>query len=215
VGQKVHPNAFRLGINRKHKATWFAPSRKYKKVLQEDSLIRQFLETEFESVYTSAGISTLEILRKINQVDLLFHAVDTDEIQRTFGKTDSPSFILLQRKIHKIFDTPKQLRIKVLKIRVPSSESKIVARSIGDSLEKRVKVAKALRDAVVELEQSSVTNFKIQISGRLNGVEMARSEWQRKGRIPLQTLRVPINYSTHRAYTKYGVVGIKVWISRS
>jgi small subunit ribosomal protein S3 len=106
----------------------------------------------------------------------------------------------------------KQIRVKVLQIARSENESSLVARSIGDQLEKRVAFRKAIRQTTQMLQKSGVKGFKIQVAGRLNGAEIARAEWAREGRVPLQTLRADISYATHRANTIYGVLGIKVWI---
>ena len=106
----------------------------------------------------------------------------------------------------------KQIRIKVLQIAKSENESALVARSIGDQLEKRVAFRKAIRQTTQLLQKSGVKGFKIQVAGRLNGAEIARAEWAREGRVPLQTIRADISYATHRANTIYGVLGIKVWI---
>ena len=104
------------------------------------------------------------------------------------------------------------IRIKVLQVAMSENESSLVARSIADQLEKRVAFRKAIRQTTQMLQKSGVKGFKIQVAGRLNGAEIARAEWAREGRVPLQTLRADISYATHRANTVYGVLGIKVWI---
>ena len=106
----------------------------------------------------------------------------------------------------------KQIRIKVIQIANSENESSLVARSIADQLEKRVAFRRAVRQTTQNLQKVGVKGYKIQVSGRLNGAEIARAEWVRDGRVPLQTLRADISYATQKAYTIYGVLGIKVWI---
>jgi len=118
----------------------------------------------------------------------------------------------LKQNLQTLVNGSKQIRIKVLQVTKSETESSLVARSIGDQLEKRVAFRKAIRQTTQMLQKSGVKGFKIQVSGRLNGAEIARAEWAREGRVPLQTLRADISYSTHRANTIYGVLGIKVWI---
>ena len=118
----------------------------------------------------------------------------------------------MKDKLQKVLKEPKQLRIKVLQITKSENESSLVARSLADQLEKRVAFRKAIRQTTQMLQKSGVKGFKIQVAGRLNGAEIARAEWAREGRVPLQTLRADISYATHRANTIYGVLGIKVWI---
>jgi small subunit ribosomal protein S3 len=210
VGQKTHPTGFRIGVNKTHNSTWFANYSVYSNVLKEDYKIREFFEKKFESIYSKAGITKLEIQRKVNQLELIIHAARPKAIALD---TDKDNFILnLKDSIKDLVSESKQVRIKVLQVTKSENESSLVARSIGDQLEKRVAFRKAIRQTTQMLQKSGVKGFKIQVSGRLNGAEIARAEWARDGRVPLQTLRADISYATHRANTIYGVLGIKVWI---
>ena len=210
MGQKTHPTGFRIGVNKTHNSTWFANYSVYSNVLKEDYKIREFFEKKFESIYSKAGITKLEIQRKVNQLELIIHAARPKAIALD---TDKDNFILnLKDSIKDLVSESKQVRIKVLQVTKSENESSLVARSIGDQLEKRVAFRKAIRQTTQMLQKSGVKGFKIQVSGRLNGAEIARAEWARDGRVPLQTLRADISYATHRANTIYGVLGIKVWI---
>jgi small subunit ribosomal protein S3 len=210
VGQKTHPTGFRIGVNKTHSSTWFANYGVYGNVLKEDYKIREFFEKKFESIYSKAGITKLEIQRKINQLELIIHAARPKAIALD---TDKDNFITsLKDSIKALLKESKQVRIKVLQVAKSENESSLVARSIGDQLEKRVAFKKAVRQTTQMLQKSGAKGFKIQVSGRLNGAEIARAEWAREGRVPLQTLRADISYATHRANTIYGVLGIKVWI---
>jgi small subunit ribosomal protein S3 len=210
VGQKTHPTGFRIGVNKTHSSTWFANYGVYGNVLKEDYKIREFFEKKFESIYSKAGITKLEIQRKINQLELIIHAARPKAIALD---TDKDNFITsLKDSIKTLLKESKQVRIKVLQVAKSENESSLVARSIGDQLEKRVAFKKAVRQTTQMLQKSGAKGFKIQVSGRLNGAEIARAEWAREGRVPLQTLRADISYATHRANTIYGVLGIKVWI---
>ena len=115
-------------------------------------------------------------------------------------------------KLQNFVTDTKQLRVKVLQVAKSENESVLVARSLAQQLEKRVAFRKAIRQTTQMLQKSGVKGFKIQVGGRLNGAEIARAEWVREGRVPLQTLRADISYATARANTIYGVLGIKVWI---
>jgi small subunit ribosomal protein S3 len=210
VGQKTHPTGFRTGINKKHSATWFANYGAYSEVLKEDYKIRKFFEKEFESVYSKAGIAKLEIQRKVNQLELVIHAARPKAI--TTDTENSSLITNLKDKLTSLVNGSKQIRIKVLQITRSENESSLVARSIADQLEKRVAFRKAIRQTTQMLQRSGVKGFKIQVAGRLNGAEIARAEWAREGRVPLQTIRADISYATQRANTVYGVLGIKVWI---
>ena len=210
MGQKTHPTGFRIGVNKTHSSTWFANYGVYGNVLKEDYKIREFFEKKFESIYSKAGITKLEIQRKINQLELIIHAARPKAIALD---TDKNNFITsLKDSIKTLLKESKQVRIKVLQVAKSENESSLVARSIGDQLEKRVAFKKAVRQTTQMLQKSGAKGFKIQVSGRLNGAEIARAEWAREGRVPLQTLRADISYATHRANTIYGVLGIKVWI---
>jgi len=210
VGQKTHPTGFRIGVNKTHGSTWFANYGAYSEVLKEDYKIRTFFEKEFEAIYSKAGITKLEILRKVNQLELVIHAARPKAIA---GENEQSSIInSFKDNLKTLLGNTKQIRIKVCQITKSENESLLVARSIGDQLEKRVAFRKAVRQTTQMLQKSGVKGFKIQVSGRLNGAEIARAEWAREGRVPLQTLRADISYATHRANTIYGVLGIKVWI---
>lgn len=210
MGQKTHPTGFRIGVNKTHSSTWFANYGVYSDVLKEDYKIREFFEKKFESVYSKAGITKLEIQRKINQLELTIHAARPKAIALD---SEKDSFVQdLKNSIKALVNDSKQVRIKVLQVTKSENESSLVARSIADQLEKRVAFRKAIRQTTQLLQKSGVKGFKIQVSGRLNGAEIARAEWAREGRVPLQTLRADISYATHRANTIYGVLGIKVWI---
>jgi small subunit ribosomal protein S3 len=210
VGQKINPNGFRIGVNKSHNVTWFANYGAYSDVLKEDYQIRQFFDKKFESIYNNAGITKLEIQRKVNQLELIVHAARPKAISPEGSEN---SVILdLKEDLKGLVSTSKQIRVKVLQVTRSENESSLVARSIGDQLEKRVAFRKAIRQTTQMLQKSGVKGFKIQVAGRLNGAEIARAEWAREGRVPLQTLRADISYATHRANTVYGVLGIKVWI---
>jgi len=210
VGQKTHPTGFRIGVNKTHNSTWFANYGAFSEVLKEDYKIRQFLVKEFATIYEKAGIAKLEIKRKVNQLELLIYAARPKSIA---SASDNEGTILnLKTSIKKLLNGSKQIRIKVLQINKSENESSLVARSLATQLEKRVAFRKAIRQTTQMLQKSGVKGFKIQVSGRLNGAEIARAEWVREGRVPLQTLRADISYATLQAHTIYGVLGIKVWI---
>ena len=210
MGQKTHPTGFRIGVNKTHNSTWFANYGAFSEVLKEDYKIRQFLVKEFATIYEKAGIAKLEIKRKVNQLELLLYAARPKSIA---SASDNEGTILnLKTSIKKLLNGSKQIRIKVLQINKSENESSLVARSLATQLEKRVAFRKAIRQTTQMLQKSGVKGFKIQVSGRLNGAEIARAEWVREGRVPLQTLRADISYATLQAHTIYGVLGIKVWI---
>ena len=208
MGQKTHPTGFRIGVNQSHQSRWFVNYTAYSETLKEDFKIRQFFEKEFKVIYNKAGISKLEIHRKVNQIELIVHAARPKIIA---SDTDQKNLMnVFNDKLKKVIGKSKQFRVKVVQVEKSENESLIVARALGDQLEKRVAFRKAIRQTTQLLQKSGVKGFKIQVAGRLNGAEIARSEWVREGRVPLQTIRADISYATHRANTIYGVLGIKV-----
>ena len=210
MGQKTHPTGFRTGVNKTHNATWFANYGAYSEVLKEDYKIRKLFEKKFEPLYSKAGIAKLEIQRKVNQLELIVHAARPKAIASETGQANS--IVSLKDNLKTLVSDSKQIRVKILQVTKSENESSLVARSIADQLEKRVAFRKAIRQTTANLQKSGVKGFKIQVAGRLNGAEIARAEWAREGRVPLQTIRADISYATHRANTIYGVLGIKVWI---
>jgi len=212
VGQKTHPTGIRLGINKKHDSTWFADRMNYSSVLREDYKIRQLFEKEWGTIYNKAGIVKLEIKRRVNQLELLIHASRPKAIDENTSVDSSSAVTLLKNKVKAEIRDLTQIRIKIVQISKSENESSLVAAYLADQLEKRVAFRKAMRQLSQKLQKSGVKGFKVQVSGRLNGAEIARAEWVREGRVPLQTLRADISYATARANTTYGVLGIKVWI---
>ena len=199
MGQKTHPTGFRVGINKPHSASWYAGYDTYGSILREDYRIRQFFEKEWGPLYNKAGIAKLEIRRKVNKLEFLIHAARPKAI--AVGDDEEYTFVKLRDALNKLLDKPRHIRIKVIQITKAETESTLIARSLADQLEKRVAFKRAIRQVAQRLEKAGV-----------KGAEMARAEWAREGRVPLQTLRADISYATDRAYTTYGVLGIKVWI---
>jgi len=208
VGQKTHPTGFRIGINKSHSAIWFANYNAYNEILKEDDKIRKLFQKQTERIYGNAGITKLEIQRKVNQLELVVHAARPIVIVREVEQNDL--IVKLRSKLKTLICNSEHIRMKVSQIAKSEQESALVAMSIADQLEKRVAFRKTIRQITEMLRKRGVKGFKIQISGRLNGAEIARAEWVREGRVPLQTIRADISYATHRANTIYGVLGIKV-----
>jgi|TARA_B100000900_G_C20596430_1_gene723619 small subunit ribosomal protein S3 len=208
VGQKTHPTGFRIGINKSHNAIWFANYNAYNEILKEDDKIRKLFQKQTERIYGNAGITKLEIQRKVNQLELVVHAARPIVIVREVEQNDL--IVKLRSRLKTLICNSEHIRMKVSQIAKSEQESALVAMSIADQLEKRVAFRKTIRQITEMLRKRGVKGFKIQISGRLNGAEIARAEWVREGRVPLQTIRADISYATHRANTIYGVLGIKV-----
>ena len=208
MGQKTHPTGFRIGINKSHNAIWFANYNAYNEILKEDDKIRKLFQKQTERIYGNAGITKLEIQRKVNQLELVVHAARPIVIVREVEQNDL--IVKLRSRLKTLICNSEHIRMKVSQIAKSEQESALVAMSIADQLEKRVAFRKTIRQITEMLRKRGVKGFKIQISGRLNGAEIARAEWVREGRVPLQTIRADISYATHSANTIYGVLGIKV-----
>jgi small subunit ribosomal protein S3 len=204
VGQKTHPLGFRLGITQKHRSSWFETKENYPTILEEDYKIRKHIESNL----SSAGISKIEIHRKSDQIELEIHTSRPGIIVGRSGL----GIEKLKEDLSKVLHNNKHLRINVSELVKADSDASLIAEFIAQQLEKRVAFRRATRQAIQKAQRLNVQGIKVQVSGRLNGAEIARSEWVREGRVPLQTLRADIDYATKRAQTTYGVLGIKVWV---
>jgi small subunit ribosomal protein S3 len=204
VGQKTHPLGFRLGITQKHRSSWFELKESYPSILEEDYKIRTYLE----KTLSSAGISKIEIHRKSDQIELDIHTSRPGVI---VGRSGS-NIEKLKEDLNKNLKTSRQIRINVTELAKADSDASLIAEFIAQQLEKRVAFRRATRQAIQKAQRLNIQGIKVQVSGRLNGAEIARSEWVREGRVPLQTLRADIDYATKRAQTTYGVLGVKVWV---
>jgi small subunit ribosomal protein S3 len=204
MGQKTHPLGFRIGITQKYRSSWFENKNSYSTMLEEDYKIRSYIS---QTMY-GGGISKIQIHRKCNQVEVYIHASRPGSIVGRSGA----GVTKLKEDLKKYLRHAIQLRINVLEILSPDSDAVLIGEFIAQQLEKRVVFRRATRQAIQKAQKASVQGIKIQVSGRLNGAEIARSEWAREGRVPLQTLRADIDYAIKRAQTTYGVLGIKVWV---
>lgn len=204
MGQKTHPLGFRLGITQKHRSSWFELKKHYPSTLEEDYKIRQHIE----KTLASAGISKVEINRKSDQIELEIH---TSRPGIIVGRSGA-GIEKLKSELEKLITTSKKLRVNVTELAKPDADASLIAEFIAQQLEKRVAFRRATRQAIQKAQRVNIEGIKVQVSGRLNGAEIARSEWVREGRVPLQTLRADIDYATKRAQTTYGVLGVKVWV---
>lgn len=198
MGQKVHPLGFRLGITQPHLSQWYASKKEYSKYVLED----HFLRTRLQKKYSRAGFEKIEISRKIeNHIEIVIHAQKPDIL---IGKKGE-NLELFQKEIKQLLS--KKVILYVLRSKTSASS---IADFIVQNIEKRV----PYKLVFILLKKHFKIDFgmKIQISGRLNGAEIARQAWIREGRLPLQTLQANIDYSFKQAYTIYGILGVKVWV---
>ena len=209
MGQKTHPLGFRLGTTQDHKSTWYSNFNHYAKILKEDDTIRTYIKT----ISKTKSISNVRINRNglNDQIQL---NIETGKPGLLVGDLGSGLETLLTN-IKKLLPPNRQLTINVFEIEKVDLDSSLLADLVAEQLEKRVAFRRAIREALQRAQKQNVNGIKIQVSGRLNGAEIARSEWIREGRVPLQTLRADIDYATQEANTIYGVLGIKVWLFKS
>jgi len=204
VGQKIHPLGVRLGITQTHRSNWFADSKTYPSILQEDFLIRSFIEKKLNN----AGLVRIQIDRKTDQIEISLHTSRPGVIVGRSGT----GLDLLKQGLSLVINNKNNIKIHVVEVENPDTEAALIAEFIVQQLEKRVAFKRAVRQAVQKVQRAGVPGIKIQVAGRLNGAEIARSEWVREGRVPLQTLRADIDYAYRRASTTYGILGIKIWM---
>mmetsp|Transcript_2051 Transcript_2051/g.3290 ORF Transcript_2051/g.3290 Transcript_2051/m.3290 type:complete len:215 (+) Transcript_2051:494-1138(+) len=209
MGQKTHPLGFRLGIVQEHKSTWYANLNRYAEILEEDNKIRTYLD----SISRINSISNVKIFRN-GLKDQLQINIETGKPGILVGNGGSNLEDLLTN-LKKLLPSNRQLTIKVLEVEKVDLVAQLLANLVAEQLEKRVAFRRAIRIALQRAQRENVNGIKIQVSGRLNGAEIARSEWIREGRVPLQTLRADIDYATTEANTIYGILGIKVWLFKS
>ena len=209
MGQKTHPLGFRLGITQDHKSKWYANFNQYANILEEDDKIRTYIDT----IKQANSIANVQINR--NGLN--------DQIQLNI-ETGKPGILVgdmgaglenLLNNIKKILPESRQLTINVFEVEKVDLNASLLADLVAEQLEKRIAFRRAIREALQRAQKQNVNGIKIQVSGRLNGAEIARSEWIREGRVPLQTLRADIDYATQEANTIYGVLGIKVWLFKT
>jgi small subunit ribosomal protein S3 len=235
MGQKVHPLGFRLGITQKHESRWFTQPKQYPIFIQQDRFVRTFLGDKCQKV----GIAKIVIQRILNQVRVFVTLQRPDRRTKKFQghPKNHVAFFAnlkelrtdLEKKLNQftlqhVLSNPKYnffqeefleqpSKVSIFVKRKRKIDSSLIASSLVKQLEKRVAFRQAIRQAVREAQNDNVLQgLKIQISGRLNGAEMARTEWVRQGRVPLQTLRANMDYCYTTAKTIYGLLGIKIWI---
>lgn len=204
MGQKVHPLGFRLGVYRDWKAHWFARD-SYGKQLQEDLEIRKFLKKALRS----AEVSAVEIKKEGDNIRIVIHS---GRVGVVIGKKGQ-EIDSLRRRLSKLLGK-KSIEISVQEVKTPELDANIVARSIADQLERRSSFKKAMKRASMSTMRAGAKGIKICCAGRLNGAEIARTEWERVGSVPLHTLRSDVDYGFAEAKTTYGIIGVKVWICR-
>ena len=204
MGQKVHPTGFRLGVVKKHNANWYAKGKTFKENLIEDLKVRDFLKNKLRF----SSVSKVEIDRSAQNFTLSIH---TSRPGIIIGKKGE-EIENIKRSIEKIVNRPAQVQIK--EVRKPDLDATILAEGIAQQLERRVQFRRAMKRAVQSALRQGAKGVRTEVSGRLGGAEIARTEWYREGRVPLHTLRADVDYGTAEAATTYGIIGVKVWVYR-
>jgi small subunit ribosomal protein S3 len=207
MGQKVHPIGIRLGITREWTSKWYANSQTFPGFVVQDHKVRSFLQTRLKE----ASVSRIHIERPAKKANITIHTARPgivigkkgEDIEKLRGEVAT----LLSMPLHDV-------RINIAEIRKPELDALLVAEGIAQQLERRVQFRRAMRRAVTNTMRIGADGIKVRVSGRLNGAEIARSEWYRERRVPLHTLRADIDYGLAEAKTTYGVIGVKVWICR-
>jgi small subunit ribosomal protein S3 len=202
MGQKVHPIGMRLGIIRDWTAKWYASSQNYGNTLVSDIKLRDFLKTKL----AHAAVSKIVIERPAQMLNVTIYTARPGIVIGKKGEDIEK----LRQELAKRAGQPVHLAVE--EVRKPELDAQLVAESIAQQLEKRIMFRRAMKRAVTNAMRLRAGGIKVMVAGRLNGAEIARTEWYREGRVPLHTLRADIDYGVARANTTYGVIGIKVWI---
>jgi small subunit ribosomal protein S3 len=241
VGQKTHPKAFRLVTTQKHLSEWYATKSAYPKLIEEDYFIRQKTTESFKDFLTISKVEINRVIQgdaNKEYTQIVIHSLFprskemsrkvskyfTEQIENLSPKMLSilnnlkgnlkPFTLLLLRSNSRNLErkTQKDYSVEIKFIKNRFEDATLIAKFIAEQLEKRIPFRRAIKQTIKKVQRTTMKGIKIQVSGRLNGVEMARTEWKRDGRVPLHTLRAKIDYIHERADTIYGVIGIKVWL---
>jgi small subunit ribosomal protein S3 len=203
MGQKVHPEVLRVGYIHDWKSQWFN-EREFSDYLLEDIKIREHIEGKL----SHAGLSSITIRKDKNEVEVNIHTARPGIV---IGKSGT-EVDALRRELHRM--TQKSVRVNILEIKRPELDAKLVAQSIAEQLQNRVAFRRAMKRSLTSAIRSGAKGVKVQVSGRLGGAEMARTEGYSDGRVPLHTLRADIDYGFFEARTTFGRIGVKVWINK-
>ncbi|NOR51254.1 MAG: 30S ribosomal protein S3 [Gammaproteobacteria bacterium] len=202
MGQKVHPTGIRLGITKDWTSKWYAESKDFATLLNVDLKVREFLQKKLES----ASVSRIQIERPARNAKITIHTARPGLVIGKKGEDIDK----LRRILSSMMGVPVHVNIE--EIRKPELDATLVAQGIAQQLEKRIMFRRAMKRSVQNAMRLGAGGIKVNVGGRLNGAEIARSEWYREGRVPLHTLRADIDYGTAEANTTYGIIGVKVWI---
>ena len=205
MGQKVHPIGIRLGITKDWASKWYADSKTFPQYIESDHKIRTFIKAKLKD----ASVSRISIERPARKAHITIHTARPGIVIGKKGEDIEK----LRREVSRMLGMPLgDVRINIAEIRKPELDAQLVAEGVASQLERRVMFRRAMRRSVTNAMRIGAEGIKINVSGRLNGAEIARNEWYREGRVPLHTLRADVDYGFAEALTTYGILGVKVWI---
>lgn len=205
MGQKVHPTGIRLGIVKDWASKWYANSQAFPEHVRTDHLLREFIKKKLKD----ASVSRIHIERPAKKANITIHTARPGIVIGKKGEDIEK----LRADVAKLIGMPiHDVRINISEVRKPELDAQLVAEGIAQQLERRVMFRRAMKRAVTNTMRVGAEGIKVKVGGRLNGAEIARSEWYREGRVPLHTFRADIDYGFAEARTTYGVIGVKVWI---
>jgi small subunit ribosomal protein S3 len=205
MGQKVHPIGIRLGIVKDWTSKWYADSKMFPEYVRQDYLLRTYIKKKLKE----ASVSKIAIERPSKKVNITIHTARPGIV---IGKKGEDIEKLRSEVAHLVGMRVSDVRINIAEVRKPELDAQLVAEGIAQQLERRVMFRRAMKRAVTNTMRVGAGGIKVKVGGRLNGAEIARSEWYREGRVPLHTFRADIDYGFAEANTTYGVIGVKVWI---
>ena len=205
MGQKVHPTGIRLGIVKDWSSKWYADTAMFPEYIRQDHVVREFIKKKLKD----ASVSRISIERPAKKANITIHTARPGIV---IGKKGEDIEKLRAEVAHMVGMKIQDVRINIAEVRKPELDAQLVAEGIAQQLERRVMFRRAMKRAVTNTMRVGSEGIKVKVGGRLNGAEIARSEWYREGRVPLHTLRADIDYDFAEAHTTYGVIGVKVWI---
>src|SRR5512147_1274273 len=203
MGQKIHPIGFRLSVNKNWGSRWFSGSRNFASMLNEDLKVRDYLKRKL----AHASVGRVVIERPAKDARITIHSARPGVVIGKKGEDIEN----LKAELRRLLGV-QMVHVNIEEIRKPEVDAQLIADSITQQLEKRIMFRRAMKRAMQNAMRLGAQGIKIMSSGRLNGIEIARTEWYREGRVPLQTLRADIDYGTSEALTTYGLIGVKVWV---
>nr|YP_010173462.1 ribosomal protein S3 [Medicago sauvagei]YP_010566056.1 ribosomal protein S3 [Medicago rugosa]QSJ48683.1 ribosomal protein S3 [Medicago sauvagei]UZC30755.1 ribosomal protein S3 [Medicago rugosa]UZC30831.1 ribosomal protein S3 [Medicago rugosa]UZC30907.1 ribosomal protein S3 [Medicago rugosa] len=209
MGQKIHPLGFRLGTTQNHDSIWFAQPRNYSENLKEDKIIRDCIKNYIQKTSGVEGIGRIKIKKRIDLIQVIIYMGLPTLLMEGKPRRIEELQTNVQKKLNCV---TRKINITITRIPNAYSDPNILAEFIAGQLKNRISFRKAIKKAIELAEQAGTKGVQVQIAGRIDGKEIARVEWIREGRVPLQTIRAKIDYCSYPVRTIYGVLGIKVWI---